>query len=240
MIRGAGCFTTTRATGGRVWQARRHAERLVRDARQLGLGEVDGAACLDALAEWAAITRDGSRTIVRIEVRHDASGALALLGSNRAWGDDPAEWRAATSALTHPGPTPASHVKSTDRSYYTAALAAARAAGGDDALLFDAAGFLVEGARTNLVVVHADGSLRTPPLARGGVAGVAREVLIAHVPELRDADVSSGDVAAAREVIAINAVRGARAITHCDGRPIGDGRAGPWSQRLARLLESAV
>lgn len=240
MSRGAGCFTTTRATGGRVWQARRHAERLVRDARQLGLGEVDAAACLEALAEWAASTRDASRAIVRVEVRRDDGGELALLGSIRAWGDDPAAWRAATSALTHPGPTPTSRVKTTDRRFYTAALAAARAAGGDDALLFDAAGFLVEGARTNLVVVHVDGSLRTPPLARGGVAGIAREVLIAQVPELGEADVSSSDLAAAREVIAINAVRGARAITHCDGRPIADGRAGPWSQRLAQLLESAA
>jgi len=236
--RGAGCFTTTRATGGRVWQARRHAERLIRDARLLGLGELDSVACLAALAEWAATTSDGSRAIVRIEVRRDENGAPALIGSRRAWGDDPPVWRAATAPLAHPGPTPTSHIKSTDRSFYAAALDAARAAGGDDALLFDAAGFLVEGARTNLVVVHADGSLRTPPLARGGVAGIAREVLVAQLPELLEADSSAADVSAARELIAINAVRGARRVTHLDDRPIGCASAGPWSQQLARLLES--
>jgi branched-subunit amino acid aminotransferase/4-amino-4-deoxychorismate lyase len=237
VIRGAGCFTTTRATDGRVWQARRHAERLVRDARLLGLAELTSDACLDALASWALNPSDGSRTIVRIEVRGDADGVVQLLGSRRAWGDDPPVWRALISPLVHPGPTRTSRVKSTDRSVYVAALDAARAAGGDDALLFDDAGFLVEGARTNLVVVHADGSLRTPPLARGGVAGIAREVLLDRLPELREADLSATDVAAAREVIAINAVRGARAITHLDDHPIGDGSAGPWSQRLALLLE---
>ena len=238
MIRGAGCFTTTRATGGRLWQARRHAERLVRDARLLGLGELDSDACRDALAAWAMDPSDGNRTIVRIEVRCEEDGALQLIGSRRAWGDDPPVWRAATSPLAHPGPTRTSRVKSTDRSFYTAALDAARAAGGDDALLFDDAGFLVEGARTNLVAVHRDGTLRTPPLARGGVAGIAREVLIDRVPELCEADLAAADLAAAREVIAINAVRGARAITHLDGHPIGSGSAGPWSQRLALLLES--
>jgi branched-subunit amino acid aminotransferase/4-amino-4-deoxychorismate lyase len=233
----AGCFTTARATGGRVWQARRHADRLVRDARLLGLGELDLDACLHELAELAALTRDGSSTIVRLELRRDDDGSLRLVGSRRAWGDDPPVWRAATSLLAHPGATPTSRVKSTERGLYVAALEAARAAGADDALLFDSAGFLVEGARTNLVVAGADGSLLTPPLARGGVAGVAREVLFDREAALREADLSAADVAGARELIAINAVRGARAVTQLDERPIADARPGPWSQRLARALE---
>jgi branched-subunit amino acid aminotransferase/4-amino-4-deoxychorismate lyase len=235
---GAGCFTTTRASGGRVWQARRHAERLLRDARLLGLGELDLASCLRELDALAAVTRDGARTIVRLEVRRDDGGSLRLVGSQRAWSDDPPCWRAATSPLVHPGATPTSRVKSTERALYVAALEAARTVGADDALLFDATGFLVEGARTNLVVAGAGGSLRTPPLARGGVAGIAREVLFDREAALREADLSAADVAAARELIAINAVRGARAITQLDGRPIGEARPGPWSQRLARALEA--
>ena len=234
----AGCFTTARATGGRLWQARRHADRLVRDAQLLGLGELDRDTCLRALVELAAGTRDGSRTVVRLEVRRDDDGPLRLVGSRRAWGDDPPVWRAVTSPLAHPGPTPTSRAKSTERAAYLAALDAARAAGADDALLFDGAGFLVEGARTHLIVAGADGSLRTPPLARGGVAGIARAVLLDREPALRESDLSAADVAAARELIAVNAVRGARAITHLDGRPIGGARPGPWSQRLARALEA--
>jgi len=233
----AGCFTTARAKGGRVWQARRHAERLVRDARLLGLGELDLDACLHQLAELAAGTRDGSRMIVRLELRRDDDGSLRLVGSRREWGDDPPVWRAVTSPLAHPGPTPTSRAKSTERTAYLAALDAARAAGADDALLFDGAGFLVEAARTHLVVAGGDGSLRTPPLARGGVAGIARAVLFDREAALREADLSAADVAAARELIAVNAVRGARAITHLDARPIADALPGPWSQRLARALE---
>ncbi len=238
MTSDAGCFTTARATDGRVWQARRHAERLVRDAQLLGLGQLDLASCLHELAELAAATRDGSRAVVRLEVRRDWDASLRLVGSLRAWGDDPPVWRAVTSPLAHPGPTPTSRVKSTERTAYLAALDAARAAGADDALLFDGAGFLVEAARTHLIVASTDGSLRTPPLTRGGVAGIARAVLLDREPALREADLSAADVAAARELIAINAVRGARAITELDRRPIGDARPGPWSQRLARALEA--
>lgn len=218
-----------------MWQARRHAQRLVRDALTLKLGHLDFDACLRALDELAAITRDGSTTILRVAVQRDGE-ALRLVGSHRAWGDDPPVWRAAIAPMRHPGASPTSRVKSTDRGLYLDALTAVQPSGANDALLLDRDGFLVEGARTNLVVVRADGALLTPPLTRGGVAGVAREVLVDAVPALREADIAKAELADARELIAINAVRGARPITHLDGAAIGDARPGPWSARLAAAL----
>ena len=218
-----------------MWQARRHARRLVRDALLLDLGRLDFDSCLHALEELAAPTRDGSTAIIRLAVeRH--GGALRLVPSQRAWGDDPPTWRAAIAKHAHPGASMSSQAKSTARALYEKALAAAQAAGAQDALLFDRAGFLVEGARTNVVVVRADGALVTPPLARGCVAGIAREVLFDVVPELREDDVAVGELAIARELIAINAVRGARAITHLDDAAIAGAKPGPWCERLALAL----
>jgi branched-subunit amino acid aminotransferase/4-amino-4-deoxychorismate lyase len=230
-----GCFTTTRATGGRVWQARRHAQRLVRDALLMELGRLELDECLRAFDELAATTRDGSTTILRVAVQREGD-ALRLVGSRREWGDDAPTWRAAIAPMPHPGASPTSRVKSTERALYLQALAAVQPGGAHDALLLDRDGFLVEGARTNIVVVRADGALLTPPLARGGVAGIAREVLVDSVPALREADVAAGDLAVARELIAINAVRGARPITHLDGAAISDAQPGPWSARLAAAL----
>jgi branched-chain amino acid aminotransferase len=231
-----GCYTTTRATGGRVWQARRHARRLVRDALLLDLGRLDFEACLHALEALGEPTRDGSTAIVRLTVeRHGRE--LRLVPSQRAWGDDPPTWRAAIATHAHPGASASSQAKTTARALYEKALAAAQAAGAQDALLFDRAGYLVEGARTNVVVVRADGALVTPPLSRGCVAGIAREVLFDAVPELLEDDVAVGELALARELIAINAVRGARAITHLDDTAIGDAQAGPWCARLAAALQ---
>ncbi len=42
---------------------------------------------------------------------------------------------------------------------------------------------------------------------------------------------------AAQEIIAVNAVRGARPVVELDGAPVADGRPGPWSERFAEALD---
>jgi D-alanine transaminase len=113
---------------------------------------------------------------------------------------------------------------------------AARDAGSDEALLVDAAGRLIEGARTNAIIVDAAGGLSTPPLALGAVAGIAREVLLERVPELVERIVLEAELRHAREIIAVNAVRGARPIVRLDDAPVGNGRPGPWARRLDEAL----
>lgn len=141
-------------------------------------------------------------------------------------------------AAPHPGASATSAAKTTARAFYESAFAAASTRGADEALLFDAADFLVEGTRTNVIVASADGRLATPPLARGAQAGVAREFLLEAIAELAERDVTRGDIATAREVIAVNAVRGARAIVAIDGVPVGGGRVGSWCEALARAFAS--
>jgi len=67
--------------------------------------------------------------------------------------------------------------KSTDRSFYADALAAARGAGADEALLHRD-GVVSEGSWTNVFAPGKDGVLITPPLADGLLPGVLRRVLI--------------------------------------------------------------
>lgn len=235
MTSGVGCYTSALATGGRVWHAERHARRLARDARLLGLGEVDEAAALRLLRELAAPTRGGGDAKLRLEARREA-GALRLLASSQPLEADPATWLAISAPRRHGGASRSSRAKTTARALYDEASEAARRAGAAEALLFDAAGFLVEGARTNVVVALRDGALVTPPLARGAQAGVARELLLERVGELAEADVAGAELAAARAILAINAVRGVRAIVRLDGRAVGDGCAGAWAERLARAF----
>lgn len=208
--------------------------RLARDALCLDLAVPDPVACRRLLEELAAPSRVRGDLKIRVEAHADAELGVRLRGAATELDPDRPAWRAIASS--HPGPSPTSTAKSTDRGSYDLAIAAARASGADEALLFDAAGLLVEGARTNVIVHRAEGPLVTPPLARGGQAGIAREILLERVPELIEDDVSLFDLRRAREVIAVNAVRGARAITSLDGHRIGGGRAGPWCERLAGAL----
>jgi para-aminobenzoate synthetase / 4-amino-4-deoxychorismate lyase len=232
-----GCYTGARASGGRVWHLERHVERLVRDARLLGLGALDVADVRRRREALAAPTRGGPDRKLRLAVEPAEDGSLCWWGSATELGADGPTWSAITAPAPHPGASPLSSAQTTERAGFEAALAAARAAGADEALLCDAAGRLVEGARTNLVVALADGRLATPPLACGAQAGVARAIALGAIAELVERDVARDTLGAARELVAINAVRGARAIVRLDGAPIADGRPGRWAERLGRLLE---
>jgi len=106
----------------------------------------------------------------------------------------------------------------------------------DEALLFDGAGRLVEGARSNLVLALADGSFVTPPATRGAVRGVALEAALGSGVPLAERDVLLGALRRVREIVATNAVRGARPILVLDDAPVGAGRPGPLAAALAAAL----
>ena len=236
---GLGCYTSARVEDGRVRFEAQHLERLRRDARSLGLGDPDAEACREALRALARGAFGGGCGVVRLQLSRDAAGALHMVGVPRALGAEGAPWTALLAPFAHPGPSPWSGAKVSDQPLLLRARDAARAAGADETLLLDAAGFLVEGARSNLVVVTAEGAWVTPPLRRGGVSGVARTLLLETARELREADVARPELMEARELVAVNAVRGAVPVVRLDGRPVADARPGPAAARLAQLLEQA-
>jgi branched-subunit amino acid aminotransferase/4-amino-4-deoxychorismate lyase len=107
--------------------------------------------------------------------------------------------------------------------------------------MFDARGRLVEGARANVIVATADGALRTPALELGGVRGLALTLLRETLPDFEDAALGRADLARAAEVIAVNSVRGAKAIVLLDGAKLATTPApGPTCERLAAILRAAA
>jgi len=232
---GRGCYTSARVTRGEVRFEARHTERLVRDARAIGLHGIDPQGVSSALRQLAAAAFSEDEGIVRLQASRDAAGAVHLVGVARALGDDRPEWRAIRAPQVHDGGVVAGGPKLAGRLVLALAWEAARAAGAQEALLFDREGYLVEGSRSNLIVCRADGALVTPPLARGAVAGIARAILLARMRELREADVVAGELPKAREIIAVNAVRGARPIVTLDTQSVGEGPR-PLLARLADAL----
>jgi len=233
---GRGCYTSVRIARGLARFEARHVQRLQRGARALRLPPLEAQRVRTALLELARAALPGGEGVVRLQLSGDGSGGSHLIGVPRGLGVDPPEWSAITAPHTHPGPLLAGGHKLTNRLVQALASDTARDAGADEALLFDGAGRLVEAARSNVIVLDARERLVTPPLERGAVAGIAREILLERVTELRRRDVSASDLRAARGVFAVNSVRGVRPITHLDGREIG---AGPETtrERLAGALE---
>jgi len=228
-----GCYTTARVTGGRIERLERHAGRLRRDALRLGLPAPERRAIEDVARAAAATELGRGDGIVRIEW----SVAQQLSASTRSLGIDPGVWRAITATTLHPGPESRAGAKALGVPAWDAARAEQADAGVDEALLFDAAGRLVEGSRSNLVVVTAEGFRLTPARGLGPVEGLGLEC-IREVSGgiLESLAIDRRDLSRARELIAVNVVRGAVAIVELDGRAIGDGRPGP----LARTLRARV
>jgi branched-subunit amino acid aminotransferase/4-amino-4-deoxychorismate lyase len=211
----------------------------VRDAARLGLGSVDRDAARAALCELGAACFGADEGVVRLQASRGADGTLRLVGTVRAVGPEPEAWSARVAPFPHEGPGPAEGAKLSGHPRIALAREAARAAGCDEALLLDAAGRLVEGARTSLALLLEDGTLAVPPLARGGVRSVARELVEAALGALPERDVPRADLARAREIVALNAVRGAVPILRLDGAPVGSGARGPLALRLQEVLASA-
>jgi branched-subunit amino acid aminotransferase/4-amino-4-deoxychorismate lyase len=231
-----GCYTSVRIRAGAPRFPDRHVRRLLRDADALGLPAVDVRLLHRALHELARAAFPGGEGVVRLQLSRDGDGAPHVVGVPRDLGDDPPAWRAITAPFAHPGALLAGGPKLTHRLLQTLASDAARAAGVPEALMFDAAGRLVEGARTNVVALGADGVLCTPPTERGAVAGIALEVAGERLPGLRRRDLSRRALLAARGVVVINAVRGARALTALDGAALGPESA-PLAARLTAVLD---
>jgi branched-subunit amino acid aminotransferase/4-amino-4-deoxychorismate lyase len=232
---GRACYTSARVRAGRVLGLERHAARLVRDAALLGLPALDPGRVQRALGELAETFGRGEG-VVRLQAGRDAEGRPQLLGSSRPLGPEPPHWRAELAPDPHPGPGRWSGVKLAGATAIEAAREHARARGLDEALLCDRSGFLVEGARSNLLWVDAAGRLGTPDPARGAVRGLCWELLRERLPELACADLHRDALPGVVELVAVNAVRGARPILCVDGWPVGDGEPGPWAARLEELL----
>jgi len=96
-------------------------------------------------------------------------------------------------------------------------------------------GRLTEGSTSSAHVVR-DGKLVTPPQTRHVLPGTTRGVLLelasrCGIESVVD-EVSEGELRAAPEIILASAGGGVRAVTHLDGKPVGDGRPGSVFCRL--------
>jgi branched-chain amino acid aminotransferase len=116
-----------------------------------------------------------------------------------------------------------------------AALAEARRAGADEAIFLDTAEHLSEATASNVFLMR-DGTLVTPPLSCGALAGVTRatvlELVAGTVLPLEEGTATLGDLHQASEAFVTSSVRELVPLVRVAGRPVGDGTPGPVTRRL--------
>jgi branched-subunit amino acid aminotransferase/4-amino-4-deoxychorismate lyase len=236
---GRSCFTSVRIAEGRPRFAARHIARIRDGARALRLGELGQETVARALSELAAKALPSGEGVIRLQASCAPEGEIHLIGVARTLGGDKATWSAIIAPQPHDGAALLKGQKVTSRLTLSLAAQEATMAGVDEALLLDVEENLVEGTRTNLLIANPDGSLATPPLESGAVAGIARSIVIEQIAEVEQRTISKAELLAAPEIIAINAVRGSRPIVRLDGRSVGSGSPGDWGLRVTEILAGA-
>jgi branched-chain amino acid aminotransferase len=123
------------------------------------------------------------------------------------------------------------------------ALVEARQAGADDAVLLNTAGMLAEATTSNVFLVRG-GRARTPSLGCGILAGITRDLLIREMAgaglPVEEGEYPAAALRESEEVFLTSTIRGVAPVTRVDGAPVGDGKPGPVTRRVAALYEGAL
>ncbi len=251
-LRGDAVFDTTSAWNGRVFKLAQHLERLdlsLRAARitcPLSMEELSGV-----ILETARRCRLDNAYIQTIVTRGEPPMGVRDLTQCRpgvivfvvpyVWILSPEQVRAGGRAMIAstralPAQCLDPKIKSLSRQHFDLAVLQGKAAGADVALILDLDGHVTEGPGFNVFVVR-HGTLFSPP--EGILMGITRqtvfELAAEHGIPAREAQLTAYDLYAAEEVFATSTAGGIMPLVEIDGRPIGDGKPGPVSQRVHGL-----
>lgn len=184
---GDGVFETLKVTAAGPFAVSRHLERLTRSGEAIGLRIPDLGGLRGAIDEvWHANRAEiGPQARLRVTI----TAGESPLGSERGVSQVSVM---VTMALQKPWPERATvctvpwtrnergalaGVKSTSYAENVVALTYAREHGADEGIFLNSVGELCEGSSTNIFVVHG-GTVTTPPLSSGCLAGVTRELVL--------------------------------------------------------------
>ena len=126
-------------------------------------------------------------------------------------------------------------IKSSNLLNNVLAVREAQSRGAEEPVLLNHDGFLAEGASTNVFAAKG-GTLRTPPLSAGILAGITREVVLELVAGLgipsREEPLHLDDLVAADEAFLTSTTREVVPVQRVDEAVVGDGRPGPLTRRV--------
>jgi len=239
---GDGVFETVRVYAGEPFALDEHLARLCASAGVMGIPVPGG---LEAAAHEVLKANELSDARMRITITSGGGPAGLARGAGpptalvlalplTAW---PPVSTAIVSRFRRDEHSPLAGVKTTSLAHGVIALAEARDAGADEALLLNMAGNLCEATTANVFLVH-DGVAATPPLDAGCLAGITR----AHVLGLgaEERTMSGADLRQADEAFLTSSTREVQPLVAINGRPVGGGQPGPVTLRLAHAYSEMV
>lgn len=235
---GDGVFETLKVLGGEPLVLNRHLSRLERSCEVLGLKTPNLEVIREAVVEVIR-TEPAAGELGRLRIT--CTGGAGPLASDRHDGSETTiialrsmqPWPATTSAVVVPWVrnerSPVTGAKTTSYAENVVALAWAHERGYSEGVFANTVGQLSEGTGTNVFVVKG-GSVVTPPLTSGCLAGITRELLLEWGLAM-EAEVSLGDLESADEVFLTSSTRDVHPVTKLGDRTWGE--PGPETRFVA-------
>jgi branched-chain amino acid aminotransferase len=236
VVVGNGVFEALKVTDAGPFAVQRHLNRLSRSAAAMGLPAPDHARIRAAIDE---VLDDRQFSHGRLRITY--TGGLGPLNSGAPHGPptlvvavEPAELPRATTAVVTAPWTRNEHgalsgVKSTSYAENVRTLAYATSRGATEAIFLNTDGNVCEGTGTNTFVVI-DGTIITPPLSSGPLAGITREVILEWC-DVEERDFTLAEAMAAEEVFITSSLRDVQAVHRWDETDLGTSH--PMTDRIA-------
>ena len=224
---GDGVFEAIKVVDNQPFALTRHLRRLARSSAGLGLPAPDQALVRKAID---ATIEGQSLGLGRIRVTYTAG--ISPLGSNRDTKEPTlavvtapaAPFPRSTKGVVVPWPRnekgATAGLKTTSYADNVIALAYAAERDASEAIFANTVGNLCEGTGTNVFCVF-DGTVVTPPLSAGCLAGVTRDLVIEWY-DVHERDISMAEFAEADEVFLTSTTRDVQAIHEIDGRKLDE------------------
>ena len=250
--------TMRTAGGGKPVELQRHLQRLHRSGDGIGMDIPLGAAALEALIARTHAATGNDESYVRmmitrgsgpigLDTRRSADPTIVIvaqplqLPTEQAYAKGLAavlvQVDKAGGGLVDPG------IKTGNYLNNIIALREATSRGGDDAILYTSAGEVAEGATSNVFAVI-DGTLCTPHLRAGLLAGITRQVVCELASDVghpaTEQVVHPEDLRRASEVFLTSSVRGIMPVTALDGVAVGQGSVGPVTVALRARYDAYI
>jgi branched-chain amino acid aminotransferase len=253
---GDSVYEVLRTYGGLAFEPGRHFRRLRASAARLGFSVPADDAALLAQVDGLLARAEKGESYVRIVVSRglgdcsynfDKVQGPTVVMIQKALPPYPAShyedgMRAAAVGVRRNHPRaldPA--IKSSNLLNNILAVREAQARGAEEPVLLNQEGFLAEGASTNLFLAR-QGTVLTPPLSAGILAGITREVVLELLPGLgipsREEPLHLDDLLAADEAFMTSTTREVVPIRQVDETRIGTGRPGPLTRRVMEAFRS--
>ncbi|MCK5269685.1 MAG: aminotransferase class IV [Sedimentisphaerales bacterium] len=246
---GDGVYEAVRCCGGRLFAMEQHLERLKNSLRKMDmLARVDLEQVRRRVAR-AVSEAAMAETLVYFQISRGAAlrnhdylddWQPCFLLTIRAYHDR----REQATVITHPDwRWKKCDIKSLNLLPNVLAKHAATKADAYEALLVDESGLITEATSSNALLIKGD-VLRTAPLTANILPGITRAIVLGFAGQVglqvREKSFTVGDALAADELLVTGTGNVVMGVTHIDGKPVANGKVGPYTQQLHKLLIEAM